>query len=155
MPYIRRPDTVATTPSETDDMGSQAGHEHPLSVYDLYWEIDAIQGKEVVDGEVHYWVAWQPTLEPKRALKCAKPQIDEFEKRCQAQLKPKNESSLHSKIRAAGSRSRAKRVPWTPEEDATVLKMKRDGCPWEEIHAALPHRSKGTIQVRYSTKLKR
>ena len=27
--------------------------------------------------------------------------------------------------------------------------MKRDGYLWEEIHAALPGRSKGPIQVRY------
>jgi hypothetical protein len=29
--------------------------------------------------------------------------------------------------------------------------MKKDGCLWKEIIAAFPHRSKGTIQVRYST----
>jgi hypothetical protein len=136
-------------------MRSQAGHEHsPISVYDLYWEIDDIQGKEVVNGEVHYWVAWQPTLEPKRALKHAKQQIDEFEERCRAQSKPKNKATSHSKNRATASRPQMKRPPWTPEEDAMVLKMKRDGCSWGEIHAALPHRSKGTIQVHYSTKLK-
>ncbi|KAH8743230.1 hypothetical protein BGZ57DRAFT_744793, partial [Hyaloscypha finlandica] len=47
-----------------------------------------------------------------------------------------------------------KRVKWTPEEDATLLQMKNDGCSWEEIHAALPHRSMWTTQVHYSTKLK-
>jgi hypothetical protein len=29
-----------------------------------------------------------------------------------------------------------------------------DGCSWEEIHAALPHRTLGAIQVPYSTKLR-
>ena len=46
------------------------------------------------------------------------------------------------------------RRPWTPKEDAKVRRMKKEGHSWEEIHAALPHRTKGTLQVRYSTKLK-
>lgn len=61
----------------------------------------------------------------------------------------------HSKVHSTALRTQIKRQRWTPEEDATVLKMKGDGCSWEEIHAALPHRSKETIQVRYSTKLKK
>lgn len=60
----------------------------------------------------------------------------------------------YSGIRQAPLRRQTTRSPWTPEEDATVLKMKKDGYSWEEIHAALPHRTKATIQVRYSTKLK-
>ncbi|TVY87442.1 hypothetical protein LAWI1_G006801, partial [Lachnellula willkommii] len=50
----------------------------------------------------------------------------------QAPLKPK--------------KGRAKWTKWTTEEDATLLQMKNDGCSWEVIHAALPHRSIGTIQ---------
>jgi hypothetical protein len=62
----------------------------------------------------------------------------------------------HSKVRPAILQSKRKRAPWTPEEDATILKMREvEGCSWEEIHAALPHRTKGTIQVHYSTKLKK
>ncbi|RSL40325.1 hypothetical protein CEP54_016148 [Fusarium duplospermum] len=57
-----------------------------------------------------------------------------------------------SKISYPGSRSPGDK--WTPEEDEMVRSMKRDGCSWAQIHSALPHRSKGTIQVRYSTKLK-
>jgi hypothetical protein len=30
------------------------------------------------------------------------------------------------------------RVPWKPKENETILKMKEEGCSWEEIHAALP-----------------
>ena len=51
-------------------------------------------------------------------------------------------------------RRQTTRRRWTREEDATLRKMKKKGHSWEEIHAALPHRSKGTIQVRYSTKVK-
>ncbi|KAF2174929.1 hypothetical protein K469DRAFT_612754 [Zopfia rhizophila CBS 207.26] len=43
---------------------------------------------------------------------------------------------------------------WTPEEDETVRSMRENGHSWDEIHGALPHRTKATIQVRYSTKLK-
>jgi hypothetical protein len=57
-----------------------------------------------------------------------------------------------SKISRLGSRSPGDK--WTSEEDEMVRSMRRDGCSWAEIHRALPHRSKGTIQVRYSTKLK-
>jgi hypothetical protein len=43
---------------------------------------------------------------------------------------------------------------WTSDEDETVYRMKQDHCSWAEIQRALPHRSQGPIQVRYSTKLK-
>jgi hypothetical protein len=41
-----------------------------------------------------------------------------------------------------------------PEEDKKLNDMSKDGCSWEEIHAALAGRSEGIIQVRYSTKFK-
>ncbi|KAF4463514.1 hypothetical protein FALBO_9663 [Fusarium albosuccineum] len=43
---------------------------------------------------------------------------------------------------------------WTTEEENIVRSMRHAGRSWDEIHCALPHRSQGTIQVRYSTKLK-
>lgn len=164
MSYISRRDSLATTTSETDDIGSEAGKEHPPSVYDLYWQIDSIQGKEVVDGEVHYWVAWQPTLEPKSALKCAKEQIDEFEERCQAQLEAKNKDDApwkpvtsymapNSQVSSPASRPRT-RVRWKPEDDTRLVDMKKGGCSWEEICDAFPCRTPGTLQVRCSTVLK-
>lgn len=66
-----------------------------------------------------------------------------------------HEATAHSKMYPAALRPQIKRALWTPEEDTTLLKMRNKGCSWEDIHAALLHRSKGTIQVRYSTKLKR
>ena len=33
------------------------------------------------------------------------------------------------------------------EEDATLLQMRKDGCSWEKISAALPDRSLGTIRA--------
>jgi hypothetical protein len=75
----------------------------------------------------------------------------------EASAKPaaRHKAPLNSKISATTPRSQTKRAPWTPEENATVLKMKNAGCSWEKIHAALPYRSKGTIQVHYCTKLKK
>jgi hypothetical protein len=66
-----------------------------------------------------------------------------------------HEAAAHSKMYPATLRPQIKHAPWTPGEDATLLKTRNEACSWEDIHAALPHRSKGTIQVRYSTKLKK
>jgi hypothetical protein len=63
-----------------------------------------------------------------------------------------HDASTYSKVRPTILQATRKRVPWTPEEDATLRKMKEeDGCSWEEIAKALPHRTPGTIQVHYST----
>jgi hypothetical protein len=61
----------------------------------------------------------------------------------------------HSKVWPATLQSKRKGVSWRPEENETIHKMKGEGYSWEEIHAALPHRTPGAIQVQYSTKLKK
>ncbi|CZR65235.1 uncharacterized protein PAC_15135 [Phialocephala subalpina] len=67
-----------------------------------------------------------------------------------------HDAGAHSKMYPTAVRPRIKRLRWTPEEDVTIVKMREDdGCSWEEIHAALPHRTPGAIQVQYSTKLKK
>jgi hypothetical protein len=60
----------------------------------------------------------------------------------------------YSKERNGKLRHSTKRVLWTKEEDETLVKMKEDGCSWEEISESLPSRTPGAIQVRYSTKLR-
>jgi hypothetical protein len=65
-----------------------------------------------------------------------------------------HDATAHSKIHQAPLQPKKRRVKWTLEEDAKLLQMRNDGRSWEYIHAALPHRSIGTIQVHYSTKLK-
>ncbi|EXL40445.1 hypothetical protein FOCG_17067 [Fusarium oxysporum f. sp. radicis-lycopersici 26381] len=57
---------------------------------------------------------------------------------------PKN---LRSAAKSSGRR-------WTSKEDATVRTMRQDGKSWADIKRTLPDRSEGTIQVRYSTKIK-
>ena len=61
------------------------------------------------------------------------------------------EVAANSKIRQAPLRPQKKRVRWTPDEDATILEMKEEGCSWKDIQDALPNRTLGAIQVRYST----
>jgi len=56
---------------------------------DMDWEVHDIEGREVVDSEVHFWVVWEPTLVPLHALENAKELIAKFEARCEAQLKLK------------------------------------------------------------------
>jgi hypothetical protein len=63
-------------------------------------------------------------------------------------------ATAYSKIHQAPFEAKKKRVKWTTEEDAKLLQMREDGCSWEKIHSALPHRSIGSTQVHYSTKLK-
>jgi hypothetical protein len=63
------------------------------------------------------------------------------------------EAAAHSKVHQAPLEPKKGRTKWITEEDTTLLQMKNDGCSWEVIHAALSHRSIGTIQVHYSTKL--
>jgi hypothetical protein len=78
------------------------------------------------------------------------------DKETSAEVAALHEAGVHSKMHPAAVRRPIKRVRWTPEEDATILKMREeDGCSWEEIHAALPSRTLGTIQVHYSMKLKK
>ncbi|EGC42675.1 predicted protein [Histoplasma capsulatum var. duboisii H88] len=46
------------------------------------------------------------------------------------------------------------RVPFTSDDNALLKELKEGGQPWGEITKHFPSRSKATLQVRYSTKLK-
>ena len=43
---------------------------------------------------------------------------------------------------------------FSPQEDTLLLQLKGEGLSWDEISDHFPERSKGTLQVHYSTKLK-
>lgn len=47
-----------------------------------------------------------------------------------------------------------KRVKFSDEDNALLLKLKGEGLSWKEIAENFPERSKGTLQVHYGTKLK-
>ncbi|CZT41151.1 uncharacterized protein RSE6_00859 [Rhynchosporium secalis] len=48
----------------------------------------------------------------------------------------------------------AKNSRFSSEDDKLLLHLKRKGLSWDEISDHFPERSKGTLQVHYSTKLK-
>ena len=56
--------------------------------------------------------------------------------------------------RAENAPSRSKRPRFTEEEDAKLVDLKQRGWLWEDIQRSFPGRSTGSLQVRYSTKLK-
>jgi hypothetical protein len=70
-----------------------------------------------------------------------------------AQRRISHSAVAHFETRRVTSRYPTKRVKWTAEEDAMLVRMREDGSSWEEISAALPSRNPGAIQVRYSMKL--
>jgi hypothetical protein len=73
-------------------------------------------------------------------------------KETSAEAATPHDARAHSKIYPAAVRPRIKRVRWTDEEHATILKMREeDGCSWDEIAKALPHRTPEAIQVHFST----
>jgi hypothetical protein len=76
-------------------------------------------------------------------------------KEMSAEAATPHDTGAHSRVHSAALQSKRKRVSWKPEENETILKMKKEGCSWEEIHRALPDRTLGAIQVQYSTKLKK
>jgi hypothetical protein len=43
---------------------------------------------------------------------------------------------------------------FSSQDDELLLQLKREGLSWDEISDRFPTRSKGTLQVHYSTKLK-
>jgi hypothetical protein len=48
----------------------------------------------------------------------------------------------------------ARKVKFSREDDILLLRLKGEGLSWDEISDRFPERSKGTLQVHYSTKLK-
>jgi hypothetical protein len=49
----------------------------------------------------------------------------------------------------------AKNLRFSHEDDILLLRLKgEEGLSWDEISERFPERSKGTLQVHYSTKLK-
>ncbi|KAM0184594.1 hypothetical protein ACHAPC_005685 [Botrytis cinerea] len=62
---------------------------------------------------------------------------------------------IYSKVQPLILRTKRNSARWTSSENKTLLRMKKSGCSWEEIHNTLPHRTQGAIQVQYSTKLKK
>ncbi|KAK5120047.1 hypothetical protein LTR85_006528 [Meristemomyces frigidus] len=75
----------------------------------------------------------------------------------QQQVLPQDAATL---TRIMASQQRASPVsshgmPFTPADDALLARLKEaENLSWEEIHAHFPTRTRGAIQVRYSSKVK-
>ncbi|CZR65262.1 uncharacterized protein PAC_15162 [Phialocephala subalpina] len=164
-PHLRRPHSLmpsSTTQSEMGDARSQADHGHLPALSDDGQHhhhpprASRSPSATVESAPVAEYQEWPSQGFLKRTRIGTPPPPMRSNKETSAEAVTPHDAGAHSKMHPAAVRPRIKRVRWTPGEGATVLKMREaDGCSWEEIHAALPHRTPGTIQMHYSTKLKK
>jgi hypothetical protein len=132
-----------------------ASEAEPVAEYQE-WPFQGFLKRIRIGDDVTYNLEFKlPSISEQLHLPIDPKALDIFpSKEALAKVPTHHEAAAHSKIHHAPLQPKKKRVKWTPEEDAMLLQMRNNGCSWEEIHAALPHRSIGTIQVHYSTKLK-
>jgi hypothetical protein len=80
--------------------------------------------------------------------------LEDVQQLCAAAF-PLHTSSAGSNASFSAQPSRSKRPRFTEEEDAKLVDLKeRRDWSWEDIQRSFPGRSTGSLQVRYSTKLK-
>jgi hypothetical protein len=64
--------------------------------------------------------------------------------------------SEQSPLQKQATSTHVRHSKFSPEDDKLLRRLKEDEClSWDEITEQFPERSKGTLQVHYSTKLKR
>jgi hypothetical protein len=159
----------ATTP-EIDDAQSQADDGFPSTFVDHshHHASQTSRSPSAASEAVPFTESWEQPLQC--LLKCTKVgsettynlefKLPSISGHLHLPIDPKtldinHDAAAHSKIHQAPLQPKKRRVKWTPKEEATLFKMWNDGCLWEEIAAALPGRSEGTIRVRCSTKFKK
>jgi hypothetical protein len=141
--------------SRTSRSPSAAAEAVPVAEYQE-WPFQGLLKRTRIGDDVTYNLEFKlPSIDPKALDICSGRETPARVPTHHEAAPIRHEAATHSKIYPAALQPQIKRAPWTPKEDATLLKMRNEGYSWEDIHAALPHRSKGTIQVRYSTKLKK
>ena len=122
------------------------------------WPFKGFFKRSRIGEDVTYSLEFRLPSTPDHPYLAANPSKAAFCSRGNTRPKPLRRTSyssvLHSRTRSAKAKLPTTRNLWTKQEDRTVVKMKKDGCTWEDIHDALPHRSLGSIKVHYSTKLK-
>jgi hypothetical protein len=113
-----------------------------------------------VDGVQEFRVAWAQTWMPESELGGARELVDEFKARLSVRHGKKNRQGKtdvtgERTAKRRRGRPQSKRPRFTEEEDAKLVDLKeRRGWSWEDIQRSFPGRSTGSLQVRYSTKLK-
>ena len=123
------------------------------------WEIRRITGMRKVDGVQEFCVAWAQTWMPESELGGARELVDEFKARLSVRHGKKNRQGKtdvtgERTAKRRRGRPQPKRPRFTEEEDARLVDLKQRGWSWEDIQRSFPGRSTGSLQVRYSTKLK-
>jgi hypothetical protein len=129
-------DSESPAPSQTSSVPSDAG----IFARFEEWPLKNLSLKRITEGDkttFQLQFDWTPDPSQPHADRPAS-----HSKQCRGAPK------------ASLSATRSSSGKWTLEEDSKVRIMRQDGCSWVEIQRALPHRSQGSIQVRYSTKLK-
>jgi hypothetical protein len=129
-------DSESPAPSQTSSVSSDAG----IFARFEEWPLSNVSLKRITEGDkTTFQLQFDWTPDP------SQPHADS----------PGSHSKKYRKPpKASLSATRSSSGKWTLEEDNKVRIMRQDGCSWVDIQRALPHRSQGSIQVRYSTKLK-
>ncbi|KAG9240032.1 hypothetical protein BJ878DRAFT_528619 [Calycina marina] len=123
----------------------------PVAVYQE-WPFKGFLKRIKIGNETTYNLEFQLSHVPEHFHL---PVLSEALGMCSAEAATPHNIVAHSTVHPAISQRKRKHVKWKPEENKTIRKMRKEGgCSWEEIHAALPHRTPGAIQVQYS-KLKK
>jgi hypothetical protein len=132
--------------SQTSRSSSATGESVPVAEYQE-WPFEGFLKRTRIGNETTYNLEFKLPCLPKLLSLPIEP--------CEgnASTPPKPSEAPHSSISSTASRPRIN-GGWKEEEDKTLVDMKRSGCSWKAIFAALPHRTPGSIQVRWSTKLK-
>jgi hypothetical protein len=167
-------------PASTNDVQPQAGHGYPSTLVDnshhytsrtsrspsaeavpvaeyQEWPFQGFLKRTKIEDDVTYNLEFHlpRTLEHFRLPIHAHALDNGSDQAMSAPAGTPHSAVSYSEVEPATLRAKRKRVPWRPDENKTILRMKEQGCSWEEIHTALPHRTSGAIQVQYSTKLKK
>ncbi|KAL5330895.1 hypothetical protein ACEPPN_000420 [Leptodophora sp. 'Broadleaf-Isolate-01'] len=122
---------------------------HALVAEYQEWPFQGFLKRIKIGDDVTYNLEFQlPSTSEQLHLPIDPKALDIFSsKEAPAKVPTHHEAAAHSKIHQTSLQPKKRRVKWTPEDDATLVRMMRnDGCSWEDIGAALPHRTLGTIQ---------
>jgi hypothetical protein len=113
---------------------------------------------EIFPSEMVYSLSWREDRDPSCDVKSkGNPTDREHEHRGKhAKASVARQSTVHmARIARTARKGLTGNTPFSPEEDALLRQLKeRDHLTWSRIATNFPGRTKGSLQVRYSMKLK-
>jgi hypothetical protein len=129
------------SPPHSQSSGGEAHTQAPTAKFEEWPLGQAVLKRVTINGSVTFQL--QFTWEPYKSK--------------QASTQVGLHNSLSHSTRPITKR-RAVTKSYSPEEDSLIIALKEQGLSWKDIHTQhrklFPERSIGTLQVRYSTKLK-